>query len=690
MIFPSLENSSSKKEEVTKFNGTVSALHPSAIPSSYLSDSLNVFNDEGILKNRKGFHKVSKENLVAFPIMSSREQVFFADFPFTEIEGFNTLGVIVREEVRAHTILDFFVLNDSGDAKHLFFHEIVAANGYTTFEVINAFFVKSKPVYASGIFLILPIIRTAIRTGEIINELRYFEFSSDFSRLDFTDTSSFYCPLIMKHGHGNRYVLGPENIIKETVYPEGVNILNGAFEADFTVDDNSDTFKLPVSIRSDAAVKIHYYTAENSKRIFTIPANETESEKQEFLEHQLYFKVDREKGEIYSMVNNELYSLPWYYSNNALRIFSFSDTSATAFSIFSHTSKPVVFDGRLFFPGGIGSDNKIYFSGKNEPLYYSDDNCFTLGDSLDSVTALSKQGRYIIGFKKKEIYRITLSETPFIERSSMVDNDSIKKIPCPEAKVVRINDTIGCDRPATIKICGNRLVWYNTEGAVYSLYGSNLYTEGSVYELSAEIKDKLLSLSYTEKRDIKACEILGRYALITKNRIFIMDTKIGGFSYLSGHKNADKNLGGLSWFFWESPQDTNIVNAYSRQGKTYFVMTSDFSYHCDIFCLKGNLDTVYDENYEEKTAPVNFSFTTALMGKPDKYFDRFYFHLYLDNFCEGELYDINGNTHIVPFFAYNKFIEYIIPLYNTFGQKGIRIYGSGRCELDHLSATTKN
>ena len=97
-----------------------------------------------------------------------------------------------------------------------------------------------------------------MRQGITTHELRYYEFTADYSRVYYTTPQDFYRPLIMKHGHGDHYHLCSEDPIKDTEYPEGVNILTGGFEADFSTDDNSDTFRLPVSIKEASLITIRY------------------------------------------------------------------------------------------------------------------------------------------------------------------------------------------------------------------------------------------------------------------------------------------------------------------------------------------------------------------------------------------------------------------------------------------------
>ncbi len=689
MKFPEINQEHSRAHKITGVTGTASAIHPAFHSIDRLQDSLNVFNKDGILTNRNGFLKTCKDNLVDFTVSSTKEQVFFADFPFTEIDGYNTLAVLTREEVFSNTTLDFFVLDDFGNMKKLFYHEIVSATGHTTFEIINAFFIKSSPLSESGLFLLIPLIRTDLKTGVVTKELRCFEFTTDYSSLVFVDMPNLYRPLIMKHGHGNRFDLATDIPVKETQYPEGVNILNGSFEAAFTADGYSDTFKLPVSLKELYAIIIRYYTSDDSYMTFVIPATSTVSPSLPFLDIQLSFKTDRATGTIQAVSQNGAFALPRNKLHNSLKIYAYTDTGNKAFSLFGHRAKPIVSDQRIFLAGGEGTENKIYYSGKNEHLYYSEENSFSVGDSLDKVTALSKQGRYIVAFKENELYRITVSESKAVNRATLVDDDSVKKVPQPDKKVVRINDSIGCDRPATVKNCSNRLVWYHSNGCVYTLYGSNLYTEGSVYELAGEIKDKLKSLSDEDKEYIRAIEVHGRYALATNKSIFIMDSQVSGFAYLLGHKNPNKSYGGLPWFHWRLPDSMNLLCSYSRKGEDYFILRSDDYIHYDIAHLTGSLDTVYVDGVEKTQSPV-FFFNTALIGEDQKKTEKISFSASFNEFAQATIYDINGDKVTLPVMNHKKFKLYHIPLKFPSGKLGIKFKGSGEFSLHYIKCLVKN
>ncbi len=683
MKLPSLKNSSAKKHITTTISATVTAHDPLGLNSQKLSECNNLWNSEGILTTRPAFFK---ENgiLIDNGYRTDDQKVFFADFPFTMINGYNGLFAVAKEVYFDRTDIWFYAVNDMGQTKQLFLLELVAATGYYGYDIKNMLFIKDKAIRGSGIFVIIPTRATSLRYEEILTQVRYYEIKSDFSGLLSISPTEFYCPLIMKNGHGNEYSETIEPYIKDTFYPEGINILGGGFEADFSCDDASYEFVLPVAVLKNTAVNIEYFTSTYQKRSFTIPSSSDYSDEQNFLDIKLKFKINRASGTITALANGENYPLPRFRRDNSLRIFAYTDTSAAAYGLLSRRIKPVSFDCRLFLSGGEINGDRVYYSGKNKLLYFSEENSFNVGDDRGDVTALSQQNRYIIAFKEKEIYRLTLGETEDIDRDTLRDSDTVNISPKPSRKIVRVTNTIGCDRPRTIKNCGNRLVWYHSNGSVYTLYGSNLYTEGSVYELSADIRNTLALLTDEEKKKIFAVTINGYYGLAAGNKIFIMDSLVSGFTYLSGHKSPDKKYSGLSWFFWETPKGTMLIDAFVKAYSSYFIMADTNTVCVYISALYGDKDLIYDKSASPVTIEPDYSFATALLGEQQEKIRKITVRAM---FCgNAKLTVFDDNTDICSFdiIGKNRYSDYIIPMSVKTGKVGIKVQGRGAFRLNNI------
>ncbi|MEE0947004.1 MAG: hypothetical protein U0M42_09315 [Acutalibacteraceae bacterium] len=683
MKFPTPKTKGKKSRTAIGMTGIITAHDPLSLRNDKLSFGSNLWNDEGIITNRPAFFK-SGGLLSENGYLTDEQKVFFADFPFTEVFGYSSLMALVREVYYERTEISFYAVNNTAQTKHLFTIELVPPNMGSGYEVKNILFIKDTARKGNGIYIIIPTKSVSLSTGETVKQVKYYEMNSDCSGTHFVSTNSFYCPLVMKNGRGRQYIEHKDVPVKPTVYPESPNILNGAFEADYFCDDESHQYVLPYTVTQDSEVKIYYYTNPVSFKYFRIPPNEEYSDTQHFMNIDLYFKIDRSTGIVTSYNGNEIYALQRMSYDNSIRICAYTDTVMTAYELLSRRIKPINCDCRLFLTGGEKNGHKIFYSGKNKPLYFCEKNSFEVGDDMGDITALSQQNRYIIAFKEREVYRISINGSAELSDDKLRNDISIDDVPRPTAKVVRITNFIGCDRPQTIKICGNRVVWYHSDGAVYTLYGSNLYTEGSVYELSADIKNSLKALSEEEKKHMRAFLINGYYGLSTGSKIFLMDSLVSGFVYLSGHKSADKKYSGLSWFYWETPKDYIIVDSFMLCGNTYFVMADRYTNCFFISSLSGNSDLVYDKDGNPTAVPISYSFATALLGDSEAELAEILIRAHITQKATIELFDENQTVHSFEVEGKNAYRNYVIPMYCRKGKIGIRIKGAGTIRLGEI------
>lgn len=684
MKFRSPVFSDEKILRINKTGGIVTSQHGSFISNDRLSDGENIWNKNGILSSRPGLAVTKNGILSEYSFPYDLEKVFYADFPFDGVAGYNRLGAIVKESYYVYTDIDFFVVDSKGNSRYLTHLEFVGATEKIVFEIKNILFVKSTPIKGCGIFVLIPIRRYDATTDADTKFVNYYELSTNYKNLISLDPSVFYRPLILKHGFGNAV---PVEITKtrSTSYPEGVNILGGNFEACFTTDGNSYYFRLPTSIDQDAPVEIRLYTSGTVYLTFKIPVNSTSSQTLSLMQKDITAYINRSTGELFFYTGSETYGVPSLISNHALRVYSRADTSAAAYELLSRNTRPISFDNRLFFPGGENRGNKIYYSGKNQPLYYCEKNYIPVGDNNYDITALSLQNRYVIAFKERELYRLSLTESAEQDRNELLYDNSISEMPTPSCKTTRINDSIGCDLPATIVNCANRLVWFHSDGSVYTLYGSNLYTDGSIYELSGDISDKLRNFSKDNLDRIFAAELNGFYVLGVDDRLFIMDTRVSGFRYLSGHKAANKDYGGLPWFIWKAPEDTCFISAFLCGGNEYFIMRTRYDYIFYIASPDNEKDIVPTDDGGKTESLPQFSLSTAVLGDSLMYADRVNISASAKNPLTVEVYDENGVFKTANTSGGERLKSLTLPLHYKKGGVGITLKGSGQFYLKDIS-----
>ena len=189
--------------------------------------------------------------------------------------------------------------------------------------------------------------------------------------------------------------------------------------------------------------------------------------------------------------------------------------------------------GELFLCGNSGKNEKnlVVWSQVNNPLYFPENNCFYVGDGGSPVNGFGKQGDRLIIYKNSETY------------STVRSGSASTGIYFP---LTLINADIGCDLPDTVHLCRNRLVWAESSGKVYTLViGSN--SEYSIYEVSGMIERRLKS----GIAGAAACEYEGYYVLLCDNHAYLFDYNSRGFQYVSSYQKNEDAAPKIPWYCWE-------------------------------------------------------------------------------------------------------------------------------------------
>lgn len=213
---------------------------------------------------------------------------------------------------------------------------------------------------------------------------------------------------------------------------------------------------------------------------------------------------------------------------------------------------------RLFLCGNKSEPNLVIWSDLNNPLYFPENNYFYVGESDSAVTGFGKQSDMLVIFKPHETY---FTQYNYKSGLTAAELTTQSKIDITTANVVfpltLINTNIGCDCPNTVQLCRNRLVWANSNGRIYTLVSNNQYSERNIFELGEMVYRKLK----TEKQLKDACSAdwNGHYLLLVPNsennlgdlNIYVMDYNSYGYQYVSSYsKNEDANLK-IPWYFWQ-------------------------------------------------------------------------------------------------------------------------------------------
>lgn len=266
--------------------------------------------------------------------------------------------------------------------------------------------------------------------------------------------------------------------------------------------------------------------------------------------------------------------------------------------------------GELFLCGNTdqAGKNLVVWSKADNPLYFPENNYFYVGDGGSPVTGFGKQGDRLVIFKRNETYSTT--------RESSSDIGTYFPL-------TLINANIGCDLPDTVQLCRNRLVWATSDGKVYTLV-SGSYTECSIYEVGGMVERYLRN----GLEDAAACDYEGHYLLLANSTAYLMDYNSRGFQYVSSYQKSEDASLKIPWYCWkfgftDSSSDYISSARPCVLGETlliaaHFETENTRGAHFVAFQLNiggGNTDTAVIDNAGSAatvTMPFVSSFTTKL------------------------------------------------------------------------------
>ncbi len=252
---------------------------------------------------------------------------------------------------------------------------------------------------------------------------------------------------------------------------------------------------------------------------------------------------------------------------------------------------------RLFLGGNTNESEQalVVWSDLNDPLYFSENNYAYVGDKTQAVTVFGRQGESLIIFKEREIFS-TQYVQPDAPTAEEVINQSVIDLSTQSAyfPITQVHGYIGCDRPDTVQLCRNRLVWATSDGKVYTLVSQNQYNECAVFCISEMIERQLKKESNLTKA--LSADYDGYYILVVNNRMYVMDYNSYGYNYVSSYsKTEDANLN-IPWYFWELPIKVEGVESCS-----------------DRLIMTYSVDSEPDENLKYETA-VNLAYIDSSVG----------------------------------------------------------------------------
>ncbi|MGX8692611.1 MAG: hypothetical protein ACSW8E_02520 [Clostridia bacterium] len=181
--------------------------------------------------------------------------------------------------------------------------------------------------------------------------------------------------------------------------------------------------------------------------------------------------------------------------------------------------------------GSEAQPNAYFWNGSHngmDPGYFPMPQFQLAGDSSDPITAFGKQQSYLVVLKANSLGRTAVSETKIDGRATL------------DMPFVPINSELGCDRPGTLCLVENNLVWAHSRHGVLRLRDSSAAYENNVVCISRKINGGGAVQGLLE--DLKdgpacACDDGHRYLLAAGGHAWVWDYELS-------------EPGDPSWFYW--------------------------------------------------------------------------------------------------------------------------------------------
>lgn len=498
---------------------------PDGIGEDRLADSVNLWWERGALRTRPGLYSTAERRTALHTTVEASDTYAFGGVQTT---GHRSMVGGVPTE----TVLESFT--DSGGA-HIEAVRI-GADG-TAYPVLDDNGSPMQPLSAAHC---LPV------TSEAGQPLFFTErgvFGSTGTSMEgsWSDMAEYaYVPTLRIGGAGAK--LRTDSRVTGTVY-EAKNLLTPQFGMRFTTDGEGLYYFLPEKGLSAEDVTAEYTDNSGDTHSYLIYGDETVSA----TEFGLRLHVDRAAGCVwFAAENGTVTALSASVSGENLYIGAAKADvygqkrilGMTLSCWFGGSGDAKRGGNRLFLAGNPLYPNLVCWSGVNDALYFPANNYAYVGSGDQPVTALCRQEDQLILFKERELY--AAGYEPSTGASGTAAEGTFP--------LVALSSEVGCDCPATVRLCHGRLVWATVRGDVYTLLSRDTYGTRNVRLLSGTVAPLLHALPESDRKAASAAADNGWYLLLTGSTVWALRYDTQAFVRFSGY-TADRDMQKkLCWF----------------------------------------------------------------------------------------------------------------------------------------------
>lgn len=370
-----------------------------------------------------------------------------------------------------------------------------------------------------------------------------------------------------------------------TLY-EGYNLLSGRFRCRFTTGEELSRFYLPQKELTASLlypVEITYLDNHGNTVTFTVSANAVNTAYSDGVrvgDTTVYARVDYKNGLVDfwkstdSTADSNRWTPPDAGVNNNLDIVAFKENKTAIEKIcdmgfctwFGGTSS-LAGGTRLFVAGHPQYPGLVCWSDVNNPLYFPENNYAYVGNSGEAVTAFGKQSDMLVIFKQNSVYAMTYAEGASYTAADLTDGKVVDVTAVAAVfPIQQLHPSIGCDRPDTLVLCQNRLVWATSDGQVHMLLSANAYSDRNIRELGRQVQRRLKTAMQNADTAM-ACAYEGRYLLLVGHEMFVLDYTDMAYTRYASFENERSAQKALPWYIWHgAPTGVRFECLFSQNG----------------------------------------------------------------------------------------------------------------------------
>lgn len=522
---------------------------------------------------------------------------------------------------------DFYVylMSFSGELTPIGSIRIGRVDSTTFNRAVSIMFFQGKSATGSGIYAFL-------RRRDTSDLYEVYELDSALEKWE--EVTDFYAPTIYINGRGTRYKEASSagwGYSAKPESPEAINMLSGGFKAFFSTDGYSSSFKLPLSNLENDVVTCRMYTAPDKYVEWKILPDKV-SVQAEYNSGNITMGCDRLHGLLYFWNDDAPFSLPFIsdYGPNNLVITATKKNGARLGKVIGCSSCRM-YGSRLVVYGNPDSPSEICVSRLENPLYFPETACVSVGDVSDRVTAVRDMGDDLLIFKNKAVYKLNIKDGGYYTEDVPVSEENADfggLLVSDKFSSTPVCLSVGCDCPNTLCNVSGNLLWQNKNGTVYAME--------SAARMPIDVSHTVRSaMAETFPEDSFAVGHRGMYFLFTADKkVFVFDLR---------KRNTDSMLSDVSqgaWYIWEMPDELIVSSAAADGDRLIICCTeSEKRIHYIARFAKGNDSIiVHRENGAvKKQCAINSSFATAnyRMSHPETL--KNIEEIYVSFECNGEV-----------------------------------------------------